>query len=80
MEIASSGEMSDEEFMWFKQLLTQIIPALAQSHDVRLKPLFGLANTDRWYLPLGDLRLLDQQLLNDGNIEEYASFQLEQYM
>lgn len=79
VEIASSGEMTDEEFIWFKQFLTQMVPAMAQSYDVRLKPLFGLDDTDRWYLPLGDLRLLDQQLLN-GECAEYASFQPEQYM
>ncbi|WP_247729902.1 hypothetical protein [Halovivax limisalsi] len=72
--------MSDQEFMWFKQFLSEMIPAMAREFSVRVKPKFNLDGQDQWHLPLGDLRRLDQQLLDDDRTDQYSSLKLEQYM
>ena len=72
--------MDDEEFIWFKHLLNQMIPTLARQHDVQLDTRFQLDNRDVWHLPIGDLRLLDQVLAKSDDISGYASLQIQQYM
>jgi hypothetical protein len=39
-----------------------MVPALAREVDVRVQPKFELAGERAWCVPLGDLRLLDEQL------------------
>ncbi|QKG94096.1 HNH endonuclease [Halorubrum salinarum] len=78
VRLESTGEMTDVEFWWFKHLLKEMIPALAEDFNVRLQPKFGLEDDKVWYLPLGDIRLLDKQLLESD--VEYQSLQAEQYM
>ncbi len=72
--------MTGLEFMWFRKLLREMIPAMARAFDVRLEPKFGLDDQDRWYLPVGDLRRLDRQLLEADEDDQYSSFRPEQYM
>ena len=55
-----------------------MIPAMARELDVRLIPKFGLDEDTVWYLPLGDIRLLDQQLTKAD--QQYSSLRLEEYM
>jgi len=80
VEIVSSGRMDDEEFIWFKHLLNQMIPVFARQYNVQLDARFQLDNRDVWHLPIGDLRLLDQVLSQSDDISGYASLQVEQYM
>jgi hypothetical protein len=78
VRLQSSGDMSDVEFTWFKHLLNQVLPTLADQFSVRLQPKFGLADDSSWYLPLGDLRRLDRQLFEANT--EYRSLRAGQYM
>lgn len=80
LQIVSSGEMTDTEFIWFKHLLKEMLPAMSKSFDVMMKPKFGIADQDMWHLPLGDIRRLDEQLSDASVIEEYSSLRLEEYM
>lgn len=78
VELKSTGQMSSVEFDWFRHFLQEMVPAQARVFNVRLIPKFGLADNDAWYLPLGDLRRLDQQLLEAD--DQYSSLQAHQYM
>jgi hypothetical protein len=78
VRLQSTGGMTDTEFVWFKQLLNEMIPVMADTFGVRLQPKFGLQEDKIWYLPLGDLRRLDKQLY--GTDAEYCSLRTEQYM
>lgn len=74
----STGIMTGTEFVWFKHFMQEMLPALTRAFDIRLVPKFGLADEETWYLPLGDLRRLDQQLLEAD--DQYLSLQAHQYM
>lgn len=78
VQLQSTGTMSDVEFYWFRHLLDEMVPRLADEFDVRLIPKFGLNEDNAWYLPLGDLRRLDKRLYEDD--DEYQSYQAEQYI
>lgn len=78
VQLESTGEMTDREFLWFKHLLKEMMPAMARELNVRLAPKFGLNNEKVWYIPLGDLRLLDKQLTEADS--QYTSTRPEQYM
>lgn len=80
VQIASSGDMTDREFMWYRHLLQAMIPQLAQRFDVSIEPKFGLIEDEYWFLPIGDLQRLDQQLHRSDEEDSYTSFSLEQYM
>jgi hypothetical protein len=79
-QVASSGQMTDAEFVWFKQLVDEMIPALANKYGVNLEPLYGLDDSDCWFFPRGDLHLLDEKLKEDDTLDGYTSLQPEQYM
>lgn len=78
IQLESTGKMTDVEFFWFKHMLNEMIPAMAREIDVRLIPKFGLDDDTVWYLPLGDIRLLDRQLTRAD--QQYSSLRLEEYM
>jgi len=78
IQLESTGEMTEVEFFWFKHMLNEMIPAMARELDVRLIPKFGLDEDTVWYLPLGDILLLDHQLTKAD--QQYSSLQLEEYM
>lgn len=80
VQLESTGEMSNVEFKWFKHFLKEMIPAMAQGYNIRLVPKFGLTGGTVWYLPLGDLRRLDQEILEADEEEQYSSLQAHQYM
>jgi hypothetical protein len=71
-QIVSSGRMSDDEFLWFKQLIDEMIPTLARKCDVNLKSFYSLDDTDAWFLPIGDLKLLDEHLEKDDSVKGYT--------
>jgi len=71
-QVVSSGRMADDEFLWFKQLINEMIPALARKYSVNLHTYYSLDGTDAWFLPIGDLHLLDEKLGNDDSLEEYT--------
>lgn len=77
VELRSSGVMTDTEFLMFKQLLTEMLPAMAREFGVRLRPKFDLDNRDCWHLPLGDVRRLDRELSSDA--PQYCSLQAADY-
>jgi len=74
----STGRMTDTEFLWFRQFLKEILPALARVHGVRLKPKFNLDDRQAWYLPMGDLRRLDSALTEADS--RYCSLQVSEYL
>ncbi len=78
VQLQSTGRMTNVEFVWFKQFLQEMLPALARSHDVQLRPKFNLNDEENWYLPLGDLRRLGRQLAEE--YDRYDSLQLSQFM
>jgi hypothetical protein len=78
VQLESTGQMTNVEFVWFKQFLKEILPALARSHGVQLRPKFNLDDREGWYLPLGDVRRLGRQLA--GEDDHYDSLQLSQFM
>lgn len=78
VQLKSSGRMTEVEFQWFRHLMNEIIPVLAREFRVLLQPKFGLMDDSVWYLPLGDLRRLDEQLLKAE--VEYQSLRADQYM
>jgi hypothetical protein len=77
VELRSSGAMTDTEFLLFKQLLTEMLPAMAREFGVRLRPKFDLDDRDCWHLPLGDVRRLDRELSSEA--PQYNSLQAADY-
>jgi|APHM01.1.fsa_nt_gi HNH endonuclease. len=78
VQLESTGRMTDVEFHWYKHFIKQIVPALARVADVRVQPKYNLDSEKAWYVPLGDLRRLDEQLADlDG---QYAPLSLAEYM
>jgi hypothetical protein len=71
-QVASSGRMADDEFLWFKQLVDEMLPALARKCGVNLQSYYSLDDTDAWFLPIGDLYLLDKQLDKDNSVNGYT--------
>jgi hypothetical protein len=78
VQLQSTGTMNDVEFYWFKHLLDEMLPRLADEFGVHLNPKFGLKDDNAWYLPLGDLRRLDKSLYEAD--DEYQSYRTEQFM
>jgi hypothetical protein len=74
IEIESTGQMTDYEFSLFKQLMTQIIPALARGLGIELRPVFDIDDRNAWHFPMGDVRQCDRSetLRSDP---EYESLQ-----
>ena len=78
VRFASTGDMTDAEFQWFKHFVKEMLPALARQVGVRLQSKYNLAGEQAWHLPEGDLRRLDKQLAeSDGR---YRSRQAYTYM
>lgn len=81
-QIASSGRMTDREFLWYKHLVKHMIPAMAEKHGVNLDTRHSLngnlSNDTSWYVPLGDLIKLDRMLVEDDEVSNYTSLQPEQ--
>lgn len=78
VELQTTGQMTDHEFMYFKQFLTEMIPALARGYGVRLIPKFKLDDRPVWHLPLGDMKRLDNTLSEED--AEYRSYRAADYM
>lgn len=78
IEIASSRDMSNDEFTWFRHFLKEIIPAIASDHKVRIEPIF-IEETNTWNVPVADIKLLDEQINNHDEIEIYHSPTLETF-
>jgi hypothetical protein len=79
VQLQSTGQMTDREFGWFKHFVDEMIPAMSQAAGGRVIPKFNLDDENIWYLPIGDVIHLDEQLADDGSIE-YMSASLEDYM
>lgn len=77
VELQSSGTMTDPEFLLFKQLLNEMLPAMAREFGVRLRPKFDLDGRSCWHLPVGDMRRLDQELSSEA--PQYRSLQATDY-
>lgn len=71
-QVVSSGRMTDDEFLWFKHLVDEMLPALARKCGVNLQSYYSLDDTDAWFLPIGDLYLLDEQLNKNNSVNGYS--------
>lgn len=79
VRIQSGGGMTDTEFAWFQHLIKQMIPALAKNTGVWMEPpVFGINDKSSWFVPLGDLRRVDDEL-TEADVP-YQSLRAEEYM
>lgn len=66
IRFTSSGDMSDEEFGYYRHFWDQILPALTEAAlGHRVEPLFGLRDQkmrECWHIPLGDVLFCDERL------------------
>lgn len=69
----STGDMINKDFVWFKHFWKRQLPALFElALDYRVKPYCGLAESKSytaWHIPLGDLRRLDDVLVNMDDLK-----------
>jgi hypothetical protein len=78
VEIASSREMNEEEFEWFKHFIKEILPAIASEYKVRIEPIF-IEKTGTWNVPVADMKLLDEQINNRDDVNRYKSPTLDTF-
>lgn len=78
VEIASSREMSNDEFTLFRHFVKEMLPAVASEHKVRIEPIF-IDETGTWNVPVADMKLLDEQINNQEDIEIYNSPTLDTF-
>jgi hypothetical protein len=69
VQLQSAGRMTDREFDWFKHFIDEMIPAMSQAAGGRITPKFNLDSNNIWYLPIGDVIYLDEQLTEDSSVE-----------
>ena len=78
VQMKSTGDMTEREFIWFKQFVKEMVPAMADVAGTRIAPKFSLDGRDRWYIPIGDVVALDKQLARSD--VRYTSVDLADYM
>jgi hypothetical protein len=78
VQFQSTGQMTDEEFILFRQFLKKMLPALAHEYGVTIQPKFNLDGNEAWHCPLGDIRRLDRQL--NETVDPYRSLQASEWM
>ena len=69
----STGRMDSYEFAWFRQLMNEILPAVARQCGVRLSTKFRLEKKEIWEIPVGDLSALDKAVADRD--EQYSPFE-----
>jgi len=78
VQMKSTGGMSEREFIWFKQFINEMVPAMADVVGAKITPKFNLDGQDEWYIPIGDAAALDKQLAKSD--VRYTSLDLAEYM
>lgn len=83
VRFASTSDMPQKDFYWFKHLWKHQFPALTElTLERRINPKFNIADETSyraWHVPIGDLRRLDRAL---GNVDDlhYRPLELHHYM
>jgi 5-methylcytosine-specific restriction protein A len=67
VEWMSTGRMDSYEFSWFRQVMNELLPALARQLGARLSPKFKLEQSEVWEISVGDLSMLDQMLAKEDD-------------
>jgi hypothetical protein len=78
----STGDMSDDEFRWFRHFWDEILPALTEEAiGHRIEPLTDIDERTSWqarHIPMGAVRLCDEKMAEKKGIE-YAPMKLHHY-
>jgi hypothetical protein len=73
IRFTSTGDMSDEEFRWYRHFWNEVLPALMQAAvNHRAEVLVGLDNSSVWdgrHIPLGAVRYCDKRLSDRDDIQ-----------
>ena len=83
IRFASTGDMIDQDFTWFRHFWTSILPAMSEAAaGHRVTPVFDIADSAgyrAWHIPLGDVRRLDEILADMDDIG-YTPMGVHHYM
>lgn len=78
----SSGNMTDEEFRWYRHFWNEILPALTEvAIGHRVEPLVGLRDQGYWdgrHIPMGAVRMCDKRLKNRDDAS-YSTMEEHRY-
>lgn len=69
--------MDSYEFIWFRQVIDEMLPALAAEMGVMLDTKFDIDERSCWHIPVGDVKVLDTRLTDRP---EYQSLKASEYM
>lgn len=82
IEFTSTGNMTDEEFRWYRHFCNEILPALTEvAIGHRVEPLVGLRDQsywDGWHIPMGAIRMCDERL-SDRDDANYSTMEEHRY-
>jgi hypothetical protein len=79
----STGDMSDDEFRWFRHFWDEIFPALTEAAvGQRVEPLVNIDDNTPWqgrHIPMGTVRYFEERLAEQDDVE-YAALGIHHFM
>jgi hypothetical protein len=78
VRLVSTRTVTDLKFAGDKHFIQEMVPALAQLADAQIRPKFNLEGASGWCWSLGDLRRLDDVLVDEAG--QYRSVKAHRYI